>query len=290
MKKYVDFHLHTYYSDGEDSPIVLVERAIAAKLQAIAITDHGTVRGIPEAIQYSQGKVEVIPGIELSCDEPRLGIVDIHILGLFIDPRDNLLQQWLRKAKQKTINHKGAIVKKLNRLGFLISIVEAARFTKGEVGRPHIAKALIKKYPLTFKSVRQVFDEYLTEGKPAYVPASHRTTIGPVINVIHQAGGVAILAHPGYFDKAKFKKVISLFVKQGGDGIEAYYVYDKHRFSSSSSQTNQFFRSIVQKRGLVLSGGSDYHGRFKPVRVGDAKVPYSLLSPIRAKANGYKKK
>ncbi len=288
MKNFVDFHVHTHYSDGEDSPAKVIDLAMAAELKSIAITDHGTVKGITEASEHSRGRIEVIPGIELSCDEPLLDVVDIHILGLFIDPRNKFLERWIQEAKEKSKAHKEAIIKKLNSLGFAITFAEAAMFTKGEVGRPHIAKALLTKYPRHFSSVRHIFDEYLIEGKKAYVPANHRTTMEPVIQLIHRAGGIAILAHPGYFDKAKFKKVIALFVKQGGDGIEAYYVYDKLRFPSSSSQINQFFRSLAQKRGLTVSGGSDYHGSFKPVKIGDAKVPYAVLPFLQEKAERYK--
>lgn len=283
--KRIDLHVHTNYSDGDVSPEDIVDLAIKKNIKAIAITDHDCTDGVIKAIRYSKGKmVEVIPGIELSCENKSFGFEDIHILGLFIDYNNKNLGEVLKKIRKSRLNEKKEIVRRLNKFGIKINFHEVLKIANDEVGRPHIAMVLVKKYPKRFKCVKQVFDEYIGKGKKAYVSTRFHPSIEEGVRLIHEAGGIAILAHPGAYNRLLSLRLIEFFVDCGGDGIETYYPYNKNYecvTCKESVNMIKFFNNLAEEKGLVRSGGSDFHGSIKHIDIGELNISYSIVKLLK---------
>ena len=219
----IDLHTHTTASDGVLRPRELIKLAIKEKLKAIAITDHDSISGIDEGVKAAKDKIIVIPGVELSCDEPPF--IDFHILGLDIDYENPNLIQLLKKSKKGRILQKKEMINKLKKLGFKISFKEVSSIAKGEIGRPHIAKILLKNNQDKISSIHEIFDKYLGNGKKAFIRRKIKVSMREAIKTIHLAGGLAYLAHPGVYPDLYAKKLIGMFIKKGGDGIETHYSY-----------------------------------------------------------------
>ena len=270
----IDLHCHTNVSDGQFSPTETIKWAIEKGLPAIAITDHDTVNGLNGAIDFSRGKdIEFIPGIELSCDEDNLESDEIHIVGLFINPRNKQLLEMTKTSEKARDIQKKDIIKKLNDLGFDVSYEEIIKEADGAIlGRPHIARVLIKKYPERFKTTDDIFSELLGEGKKAFVK-QRGFSLKEIISIIKGAGGISILAHPGFLGRGS-KKVISKFIENGGDGIEVDYPYEySGDFDKNESKILiEKFRKIAKDNCLLISGGSDFHLKNKSVEIGDFGV------------------
>ena len=280
--KNIDLQTHTAASDGKLSPTELVKLAIKKKLSAVAITDHDSINGIDEAVMEAKGKnIEITPGVEISCDDP--GYADTHILGLFIDHKNKTLNSLLKKAQKYREQQKKDIINKFNKFGFIISYKEVKALAKGEIGRPHIAKVILKNNSDKVNSLEEIFDKYLAVGKKAYVERKNKISIRDTIKAIHAANGLAIIAHPGVYNYFNIGKFIQYFIKNGGDGIETYYDYESSRYHTGfkeSNKINKKFRKIAEKYGLMQSGGSDFHGRANDV-LGRLKVPYSILEKLK---------
>ncbi len=282
----VDLHMHTTASDGRLSPEELVKLSLKKGLNAIAITDHDTISGIVPAVKYAKGKgIEIIPGIEINCDEEKHGFKEAEVVGLFVDYKNNELNKFVKKAKQDRLEQKKKIVKKLQKLGFDISFEELKSGVKGTLGRPHIAMLLMKKYPNKIHSIREAFEKYLGAGKPAYVDRESKSGIKEAITIIKKAGGTTFLAHPGIFPKEKAIKLIEFFKKQGGQGIETYYPYyiicprlkiDK----KENTKIIKFFQKIAKEKNLLESGGSDFHGGDRQT-INSVTIPDSVLKKIK---------
>ncbi|MCG3157019.1 MAG: 5'-3' exoribonuclease [bacterium] len=244
-----DLHTHTSRSDGQHSPEELVTLAAEKKLQGLGITDHDEIGGIERALaQAAIAGLDIIPGVELSTSHRGY---DVHILGYFIDYGDAGLLRFLHTLKDQRLNRASRIVEKLNHLGLTMSfdaVLEEAG--EGCVGRPHVANALVREgYVTTFQDA---FNHYLAEDKPAFVP---RPELAPAagIAVIHQAGGLAGLAHPGQNLTAE---VVLEIIKLGVDAIET--IHPKH-----SGERQRFFQALAEKFDLLQTGGSDFHGGAK---------------------------
>lgn len=276
---YVDLHLHTTASDGAKSPSEIVRYAKEKGLQAISITDHDTIEGVEEGL--SEGErigFEVIPGIEISADHSP---GSMHLLGYFIDIHYPPLNEKLKYLQRAREERNPRMVEKLNRLGVNITYEEVVRVSGGgQVGRPHFAQVLIeKKY---VRSFQEAFDRYLKKGASAYVDKL-RFTSGEAIHFINEAGGVAVLGHPNTLGLNGFMEIESLIrslIKEGLKGIEVYY--PEH----SSSETAQY-KALAEKNGLILTGGTDYHGIEKEsldvgVGRGEMKLPYSMVEALKA--------
>ena len=279
--KNIDLQTHTTASDGKLTPTELVKIAIKKKLRAIAITDHDSVNGIDEAIRAAKGKIEVIPGVEISCDDP--GFIDTHILSLFIDYRHKSITSLLKKAQKYREQQKKDIIKKFQGLGFRITYGEIRKLAKGEIGRPHIAKVILKNNRDKVSSFDEVFDKYLSVGKLAYVERRNKISVKEAIKAIHKAGGLVFISHPGVYDNFDIYKFIDYFLKNGGDGIETYYEYETSRYHTGKKAKNAIikkFRKIVKGRNILETGGSDFHGRPDQV-LGKLKVPYSVLERLK---------
>ncbi|HJU43755.1 MAG TPA: PHP domain-containing protein [Vicinamibacterales bacterium] len=245
----IDLHLHTTASDGYLSPAQLVARAKAAGLTTISITDHDTVAAIAEVTDLAHAAgVRVIPGIEITAvDDGR----DVHMLGYFFDPGSGTLatllerQRALRVARVREIGERLAV---LNMPVDVESVLLAAAARPGSsVGRPLIARELMRAGYVA--SVQQAFDLWLATGRPAFVP---RTGPSPasVVGAIHEAGGIASMAHPGV---TKRDDLIGPLVDNGMDAIEVYH-------SDHTPEAEQTYKTIAKRHGLPVSGGSDFHG------------------------------
>lgn len=285
-KEFVDLHLHSTKSDGKLTPAELVEKAVGLGLKAIAITDHDSIEGVKEAMVVAKGRIEVVPGVEISCDEPELGFMDVHVLGYFFDPDSKVLNDLLEKAKKERINQKKKIVRKLQKIGFKITFKEVVTLVKGEVGRPHIAQVLLKKYPKKFSSIRDVFLKYIHNSGPAYAERNHLTSVNEAIKAIVKSGGIAALGHPAVFKKEDVPRLVDYFIKCGGKGIEIYYPYAKlyaHEGFTirQEKETITRLKKMAREKNLFETGGSDFHGGDRPVDINEKQVSYSVFLKLK---------
>lgn len=276
MKK-ADLHIHTTFSDGSLTPNEIVKWASKKKVHAIAITDHDTVEGIKATIESAiLYDIITIAGIEISCTMEE---EEVHILGYFIDYEDNNLLNMTKLLKESRESRGEKIIEKLNYLGFEISLEDVYDISgTGVIGRPHIAKAMIKKEYVN--TIEEAFGKYLNRNKPAYVER-YKLSIEDGINLIHRAGGVAVIAHPGL---VKSEKVIYEAIRLNVDGIEA--IHSKH-----SEQDVIKYSEIGNKYNLIITGGSDFHGNYNnnvPV-LGDYYIDYEQVILLKKKANSIRK-
>ncbi|MBC7525993.1 MAG: PHP domain-containing protein, partial [Chthonomonadaceae bacterium] len=274
-----DLHAHTTASDGDLSPTRLVELAHSIGLTALAVTDHDTTAGIAEAqVAGERLGIEIVPGIELSADIDR---GQCHLLGLFIDPQNASLQYRLLDIVEKREARNNRIIALMNADGVDITLEEAKEVAGGEIiARPHFARLLIQKGRV--ETMAEAFDHYLARGGGYYV---ERERIGQAeaIQLIHGAGGVAILAHPNNLKLSveETEKVILSLQEKGLDGIEA-------RYNLHTPSDNTRYLALAEKYGLLTSGGSDFHGlSVKPIGFLDhvevSATPLSVLEALREK-------
>jgi len=282
----IDLQNHTVASDGELTAEQLVDLAIGKKLSAIAITDHDSLDSLEPAIKYSKEKnIEIVPGVELSCDDPLFNYDKIDVLGLLIDFNNKGLNDLMGHIKNKREGNKKLIIEKLKGLGYEIEYDDVRKTVEGTFGRPHIAKYLLKKYPDKFISVRDVFDKLIGRGKKAYLDTKGRVSIKDGIKTIKESGGVAILAHPGVYPKEDSIKLIDYFIDNGGDGIETYYPYhiicqELKIDKKGNQEMMNFYKKIAKSKKLLESGGNDHHGNYR-FTLGEVKIPESVLENLK---------
>ena len=283
MPQLIDLHTHSTASDGSLSPDELVRHARAAGLAAIALSDHDTTVGLNEAAKTAREiGIELIPAIEFSVESA----TETHIIGLMIDPGNEALQNAIVRSQKQRIERSQETARKLTALGMPVTFEEAAALAGGDViGRAHFAKLLVQKGFTA--SVKEGFDRFLASGKPAYV-GGHVITDREAIEIIHNAGGVAVLCHPHLIklSDADLFAYMTTLKAYGLDAVEGYYT----EFTSTMETT---FRAFAEKLDLLLSGGSDFHGANKPTIAigkgyGNLEIPYALLNALREKANSYR--
>lgn len=243
-----DLHLHTTHSDGVLSPEEVIGLANYKGLDGIAITDHDTVDGLELALHISKNYRDfyIIPGIEFGTvfEEE-----EVHILGYFIDHTSKALIEVTETLKTNRIKRGIEIIERVNTLGMNLSYDDVKEFTKHDyIGRPHIAKALVKKGYV--KSMEEAFDKFLNRGKSAYVERK-TLTLKETIDLIHEVNGIAILAHPGLLKK---KNIIKECINYGIDGLEA--IHSKH-----NERDVKMCLEIANRNNLITTGGSDCHGK-----------------------------
>ncbi|MBA3854750.1 MAG: hypothetical protein C0503_10050 [Gemmatimonas sp.] len=260
---YVDLHAHSTASDGSLPPAAAVQAAHAAGLVAFALTDHDTLAGIAEAQRTADALgLRLIPGVELSVHQ---GSDEVHLLGLHIRDVD-ALQDRLEAFRGYRRRRAEQMVEKLNSAAIPVTfdaVLEQA--AGGAIGRPHVARALVAGGWV--KDLREAFDRWLGAGKPAYVD-KERLDIADGIAMIHDAGGIAVYAHPGSDGR---RETIEPLVAAGLDGIEV-------RHPSHSREDELRLASLAAFFGLVVSGGSDWHGAMQGGRVlGSMQVPSTWL-------------
>jgi predicted metal-dependent phosphoesterase TrpH len=256
---FVDLQVHTTASDGALPPAQVVEAAAQAELVAIAITDHDTVDGLPEATDAgARLGVRIVPGVELST---HFGDDEVHLLGLHLSNTE-AMREALRTFQQDRVARAETIVATLNRLGVPVTVEAVLREAgEGAVGRPHVARAMMAGGWV--RDFREAFDKWLGWGRPAYVDKP-RFDIADGIALVHRAGGLAVWAHPG--EDATPARVATL-AAVGLDGVEVLHPSHPPYLSQKLMQT-------VESAGLLPSGGSDWHGTHDgPRRLGGQLVP-----------------
>lgn len=267
MRSRVDLHLHTTCSDGELTPEEIVGTASGLGLHTIAVTDHDTVACVPLAIQAARERgLNCIPGVEISCE---LAEGEAHILGYFVATEEGTpLSDMLARFRSARLGRARTMLDRLAELGMPLSWEEVGELARGEsVGRPHIAQALVSRGYVD--SIGEAFDRYLGRTGPAYVP---RFKVEPeeAIDLVHEAGGVAVLAHPwGVVD------LVRGLAAAGLDGLEAYYAGYTEEMSAQLAD-------LAAHYGLVITGGTDYHGPrvSSGVEIGSVQVPESVVPAL----------
>jgi len=273
--KYADLHIHTNKSDGTFSPQEAVEYAAGLGLNAIAITDHDSVEGIPLARQAA-GKynIEIIPGIELSAG---IDNGEVHILGYGID----FTKKWFLKKLDELRRYRAIraqkIIEKLNKQGIDININEILNISDNSaIGRMHIARVLLQKGYI--HSIPEAFKKYIGGTSPAYVP-KHMLAYNEIIHIIRRLGGISVIAHPQIMGKDIW---IQKMAKEGLDGIEVYY-------NDHNKKGELHYLALAKSLHLLVTGGSDCHGTGKgKILMGSVKIPYSLVEKLKERINGYK--
>ncbi|MFA5383243.1 MAG: PHP domain-containing protein [Eubacteriales bacterium] len=263
-----DLHIHTNASDGVESPAQVVYLAKTAGLKAIAITDHETASGIAPALEAGRRlSLEVLPGVEMSTGHKDR---EVHLLGYLMDYTNPVFMSFLELLLQKRKERVAGIAARLRDLGIQVTLDQIlAAAGKGSVGRPHVARALIESGIV--QSVAQAFEQYLGTGRPAYVPRFKYST-SEAIQLIRDAGGVAVLAHPVIDNSEIF---IPEFVKNGLQGLEVYY-------PGHSPEIISRFLKTCRLYNLVSTGGSDFHGdQARHGHIGEVTVPYQSVVNLK---------
>jgi predicted metal-dependent phosphoesterase TrpH len=258
----VDLHTHTYYSDGALSPYELVRLAKSRGIAALAVTDHDTVDGLPEAADAGEKfGVEVVNGVEMSVT---LGEQELHLLGYFFDPENEGLRRHFEYFSIERKKRVERMVERLRHLGITLDLEKIlARAGVGAPGRPHVAAALVEAgYVETYQ---EAFDRFLRDEGAAYVSKPHFEA-RVAIEMLHDAGGICVLAHPGHWTS---DETVDRLLRSGLDGIEV--IHPAHDL-----MLTQYYRQLAQRQGLIETGGSDYHGLREDdeVRLGQYSLPY----------------
>ena len=266
---FVDLHAHTTASDGTLTPAQLVAHAREIGLRALAITDHDTTRGIPEAVAAAGGTgLEVVPGVEIST---AFDGTEIHLLGYYVDPASAELESRLARRREDRETRAREIVGRLHALGVAVGVEDVLREAgDGAVGRPHVAAALVKGGWV--RDRQEAFDRYLADGRPAAVPKPE-FPLADAIALLRQMGAVPVLAHPGLLKRSD---LLPRLPALGLAGIEVHY--PKH----TPEQTRELL-AFAEAHGLLATGGSDFHSPLVPQPLGGQRVPYAVLEGLRAR-------
>jgi predicted metal-dependent phosphoesterase TrpH len=264
----IDLHIHTTASDGQYAPSEVVRLARALGLAAIAITDHDTTDGIEEALTAADGTtLQVIPGVEISTDIPRS---EVHILGYYVAYGERSFQATLALFRESRLNRAQRMLAKLARIGLPLDWRRVRQIAgSATVGRPHIARAMLEKGYVG--SIDEAFDRYINRNGPAYV---ERMKVSPreAVQLILEAGGIPVLAHPIYESH-----LVPELARHGLAGVEAYYM-------GYTPDETRFLVDLATKHGLLVTGGSDFHGEeVQPEHLlGGVMVPQTAVSSLEA--------
>jgi predicted metal-dependent phosphoesterase TrpH len=265
---FTDLHLHTNFSDGTYTPEELTAEALRHGFVAVALTDHDTVEGCPRMqAACEQAGIEFIPASELTAD---MDGIELHLIGYFIDIENPQLLAEMHRFQEVRQDRIREIVERLNALNVPLKEEDVFAIANCKSpGRPHVARALIQSK--LCGSLDEAFERYLKKGKPGWVPKS-KIAAEDAIDLIHQAGGLAVLAHPGL---ARSNEAIEPLIEVGLDGIECFHT--KHPPSLS-----EYYVGLAEERGLLITGGSDCHGmnKGKPL-IGSIKLPYQYVLHLK---------
>ncbi|MBY0011037.1 PHP domain-containing protein [Paenibacillus typhae] len=281
LQGYADLHTHTQASDGMQPPAENVRIAFDKGLSAVAITDHDTVSGVAEALEAGRKYgITVVPGVEIST---RAEGKEIHVLGYYIDTEQELFLSRLAAQRDTRAARNEAILARLRELGIEITLEQVlanlGRALKPDesIGRPHIADELVRLGAAA--DMRDAFDKYLAEGAAAYV-SPPRITPEEACKWIIEAGGAPVLAHPGIYGDDEL--VRGIIARSGLRGIEAHH-------SDHSPQDAARYIVMAEQYGLLVTGGSDFHGARQDVifhgDLGSVSVPADVLKQLRDAAD-----
>lgn len=277
----IDLQMHSYFSDGSMSPSQLVKKARELNLEAIALTDHDTIDGVPELRNAGEiYKMPVVPGVEISVDTKMPNHGHMHILGLFIDPDSKNLRNKLNYLRTQRNLRAEKIIRKLNELGVDVSLDELlTEAGEGSIGRPHIASIMVRKGLVS--TISEAFKTYLRKGGPAYVD---KVKLGEAdaIGLIKEAGGLAILAHPHLMKYDTLEETRQKIRSLGTLGLDGYEVY----YSGMPAEYTDYLLALAQKERFLVSGGSDFHGANKDdiemgTGKGDLHIPVSVYYQLK---------
>ncbi|OGC04819.1 hypothetical protein A2276_02510 [candidate division WOR-1 bacterium RIFOXYA12_FULL_43_27] len=264
-----DLHVHSTYSDGTESPETVVFHAKNAGLKTIALTDHDTVDGIPEALAAGKKMgLEVIPGVEFSTEAQK---AEIHILGYFINCDDSNMLDLLKKVQNDRKDRICRICEKMIPLGVSLDPEKVFKKAGNEApGRPHVARTMVEEGLVA--SFNEAFDRFLDFRSPAFVP-HYKLEPQESIKMIKKAGGVPVFAHPNISGS---DTLIEDFVKAGLRGIEAYY---PHYYEGTVNKYLEF----AKKYNLIVTGGSDYHGinSGREIKLGEFTIKDELVEKLK---------
>jgi len=275
--KRIDLHTHSLKSDGAQTPADVVRTAYEAGLSAIALSDHDNIEGVPEAMaEGSRLGIEVIPAVELSAQSD----TELHILGYFIDIHNKKLNEAMAYALRVRDERQEETCRKLNEQGFAITMDELRQEAHGNpvLCRAHFAQIMVRKGYA--ESVQDAFSRYLSVGCYAY--SNRQALTGPeAVSLIREAGGIAVAAHLHLIKMPdeELKEYLKTLIPYGLEGVEGYY-------TDYTPDMEQRYRAMAKELGLVLSGGTDYHGANKPhISIGKGRgnleIPYSVLDGLR---------
>lgn len=266
-----DLHVHSAASDGHLTPGQLVHASLSGKLAALAITDHDSIHGVPEALQAAHGTdLLVIPGVELSAS---WNGTDVHILGYFVDPHDRVLSRRLSTLRKARMKRARRMVDHLHSTGIEVTLDDVLHFAGGgSVGRSHVARALVSRGHVA--SVTDAFENLIGRGRPYYLPKPVAHPVD-VVRTIIEAGGVPVLAHPGI---TAVDDSIPILVDAGLAGLEAYH-------GEHTPEQRERYRDLAREHDLIVTGGSDFHGPDTPGSpLGGVEMPESVLHDLLAAA------
>jgi predicted metal-dependent phosphoesterase TrpH len=267
---FADLHLHSNFSDGTYSPEEVVAHGARCGLAALALTDHDSVEGCARMTAACEAAgIEFIPGAELTAEQAGN---ELHLLGYFLDTQNAKLLAEIAKFQTVRQNRIREMVARLNELN--VSLSADAVFALANCrspGRPHVARALVNAKQCS--SVDEAFERFLKKNRPAWVPKMKMSALD-AIELIHQAGGLAVMAHPGL---NRTDEVIPELVDAGLDGIECFHT--KHTPTMAAR-----YLALAAKFQLLVTGGSDCHGlsKGKPL-IGTVKVPYEYVARLKSR-------
>jgi hypothetical protein len=275
----IDLHTHSTASDGSDPPERIPELAAANGCKAVALTDHDRMDGLEAAgKRAAEVGVELVPGCEISCEVPK---GTMHVLIYFVEPGGPLETELMRLQDARDARNARMFDRLANELGLPITPeeVEAEAGGKG-IGRPHVAAVLLRKGVVS--SIQEAFDVYLAKGKPGYVE-KERLSPDQAIKLATESNAVPVLAHPLSLglDPAELDRTVGELAELGLAGAEAIY-------GRYTPDERQGVAELAKRHGLVVTGGSDHHGTYKPdlqvgVGKGDLNVPDTALEELAAR-------
>ena len=251
----IDLHTHTTYSDGTDNPSELINKALAAGITIIGLTDHDSISGWQEATNALRSGISLVPGAEISCQT--LDGISVHILGLLFDSSNSELMNTLKKTRENRHSRMEKIIARINEAGIEITMNDVlAQLSDGAtLGRPHLADALVKKGVVASRD--EAFTQMLHNNSKYYV-SHYSPTPETAIGLIKAAGGVSVIAHPmaSHRGRTISLETFGSLIDSGLDGIEV-----DHRDHSPAEKIELI--SLASGSNLVMTGASDYHGNGK---------------------------
>lgn len=269
---FADLHLHTHFSDGTFSPEEVAARAGKVGLSAVALTDHDTVDGCHRmGMACAEKGIEFISGCEFTVEQ---GGRELHLLGYCFNLDDPQLLEALLKYQEIRRNRVYEMVVRLNGQGIPLKVERVMELADCDApGRPHVGRALVESGYC--RSLDEAFQRYLKKGKPAWAP-KEKMSAAEAIELIHKAGGLAVMAHPGI---AHMNEIIPDLVAVGLDGLECFYT--RH-----STAMTEYYLMCAERHCLLVTGGSDCHGENKgePL-IGRVKLPYEFVEKLKAAAS-----